>query len=183
MGPEAAWIPELGGPTQQLLFTPEYGAWKFPTSWTPDGRSILVTVRREGESANIALFPLEGDREPIPLVDTSANEVGGRISPDGRWLVYVSNESGHPEIWIRPVAGPGAPVQLSSDGGTEPVWAWDSDELFYRSGLDMMVVEVSGGPLPVLGPPHEALHWILRAKSLWGSLRELRRFARGGPLS
>ncbi len=56
LGPALAWVPELGGATEQLVFTPERGAWEFPTSWSPDGRSIVVTTRRPGRSADIALF-------------------------------------------------------------------------------------------------------------------------------
>lgn len=154
-GPALAWIPELGGVTEQLVSTPESGALEFPTSWTPDGRSILITTRRAGRSADIALFSLDGDGKPVPLLDTPADEVGGRISPDGRWLVYVSDLSGRDEIWIRPFPGPGTGIQVSTDGGFEPVWSWDSREIFYRSGLEMLVVGVSPGAEPVPSPPRQ----------------------------
>ena len=114
MGPALAWIPELGGPTVQLLFTPDFGAIEFPTSWVPDGLSIVVTVRRpEGDRASIALFSLEGERQLVPLVDRPGNEVGGRISPNGRWLAYVSDESGQADVWIRPFSRQGTSIQLS----------------------------------------------------------------------
>jgi len=154
-GPALAWIPAPGGATEQLVSTPELGAWEFPTSWTPDGRSILVTTRREGRSADIALFPLDGDGKLVPLLDTPADEVGGRISPDGRWLTYVSDRSGRDEIWIRPFPGSGTSIQVSADGALEPVWSWDSREIFYRSGLEMLVVSVSPGREPVLSPPRQ----------------------------
>ncbi|HSM04008.1 MAG TPA: hypothetical protein VK858_05280, partial [Longimicrobiales bacterium] len=153
LGPAAAWIPELGGPTEQLVFSPGAGAWDFPTSWTPDGRSIVVTMRREGASADIALFDLEGDRELVPLVGTPANEFGGRVSPDGRWLAYVSDQSGRREVWVRPFTGRGSPVQISGNGGTEPVWARDSEELFFRSASEMMVVQVPQDPASDFGVP------------------------------
>ncbi|MCH7935427.1 MAG: PD40 domain-containing protein, partial [Gemmatimonadetes bacterium] len=155
MGPVLAWIPELGGPTVQLLFTPDFGAVELPTSWVPDGLSIVVTVRRpEGDRASIALFSLEGERQLVPLVvDRPGNEVGGRISPNGRWLAYVSDESGQADVWIRPFSRPGTSTQLSIEGGTEPVWSWDSSEIFYRSGLDMMVVEIPDALESVFSAP------------------------------
>jgi serine/threonine-protein kinase len=155
LGPALAWIPELGGRTEQLVFTPEFGAWEFPTSWSPDGRSIIVATRRKGTSAgaDIALFPLDGTGELVSLVETPADEDGARVSPDGAWLAYVSDASGRKEIWIRPFPGPGTAVQVSTNGGIEPVWSPDARELFYRSGLDMMAVDVAPGAELVLSPP------------------------------
>ena len=152
-GPALAWIPELGGAMEQLVFTPEKGALEFPTSWSHDGRSIVVTTHRQGRSADIALFSLDGERKLIPLVETAAAERGARVSPDGAWLAYVSNASGRDEILIQPFPGPGTASQVSTDGGFEPVWSRDSRELFYRSGLDVMVVDVAPGPELFLSRP------------------------------
>ena len=153
LGPALAWMPELGGATEQLVFTPETGALEFPTSWSPDGRSIVVTTKRQGRSADIALFSLDGERKLIPLVETAADERGTRVSPDGAWLAYISNASAQDEILIQPFPGPGTASQVSTDGGFEPVWSRDSRELFYRSGLDVMVVDVAPGSELVLSPP------------------------------
>ena len=105
----------------------------------------MVTTSRAGRSADVELFRLSGDRELEPLVASPANEMGARISPDGVWLAYVSDESGRDEIWIRPFLGPGTGVPVSADGGVEPVWSRDSRELFYRSGFDMMAVDLPPG--------------------------------------
>jgi hypothetical protein len=67
----------------------------------------------------------------------------GMISPDGRWLTYVSNESGRDEIYMRPFPGPGGRVLVSTDGGTEPMWSPDGRELFYRLGDKMMAVSIT----------------------------------------
>jgi hypothetical protein len=91
------------------------------------------------------MFLVDGTGELIPLVATPAKEEGGRISPDGTWLAFVSDRSGSNEIWIQPFPDPGAAVQLSTAGGVEPAWSRDGRELFYRSGLDMMVVDVAPG--------------------------------------
>ena len=67
------------------------------------------------------------------------------FSPDGRWLAYVSDESGRPEVYVQPYPGPGGKWQISTEGGTEPVWNPNGRELFYRNGAQMMAVEVEVG--------------------------------------
>lgn len=61
-----------------------------------------------------------------------------RFSPDGHWVTYVSNESGAPEVFVRPFPGPGGRTQISAGGGTEPVWSPDGRRLFYLTGNDLM---------------------------------------------
>ncbi len=75
------------------------------------------------------------------------------MSPDGRWLAYVSDETGHEEIYARPFPGPGRKIAISSDGGREPVWSPNSDELFYRHGRAMMRVSVDASSENVFGQP------------------------------
>ena len=70
-----------------------------------------------------------------------------RGSHDGRWVSYVSDQTGRAEVWVRPLPGPGAPIRVSADGGHEPVWSRDGTELFYQSGRKLMMTEVaSQGP-------------------------------------
>ncbi len=64
------------------------------------------------------------------------------FSPDGRWLAYVSEESGRSEVYVRPYPGPGARISISSEGGIEPVWSRDGRALYYRRGERMMVVPI-----------------------------------------
>jgi serine/threonine-protein kinase len=83
------------------------------------------------------------DRKAKPFLRTPFNESAARFSPDGRWLAYISDESGRYEIYVQPYPGPGAKLQISTDGGTEPVWNPRGRELFYRNGNKMMVVDVA----------------------------------------
>lgn len=80
-----------------------------------------------------------------------ANEYAPRFSPDGHWLAYTSDESGRPEVYVRPFPGSGQRVQISTGGGNEAVWSGDSRHVFYRSGSAFMVADVapSGGALSV----------------------------------
>jgi Tol biopolymer transport system component len=75
------------------------------------------------------------------------------FSPDGRWLAFVSNESGREEIYIQPYPGPGKKNLISTDGGREPVWSSDGRELFYRSGDKMMAVTIQAALEPAIGTP------------------------------
>ncbi len=85
------------------------------------------------------------EREPQMLLQTSFDEHTGMLSPDDRWLAYVSNESGREEVYAIPFPGPGGKLQISTEGGTEPMWSRDGRELFYRNGAKMMAVDVSAG--------------------------------------
>ena len=71
----------------------------------------------------------EGTREPSLFLRTSANELWGQFSPDGRWVAYQSNETGQYEIYVRPFAGQGQPVPVSTAGGVYPRWSRDGKEL------------------------------------------------------
>ena len=74
------------------------------------------------------------------------------FSPDGRWIAYVSDESGRAEVYARPFPGPGQKWQISSEGGSQVLWARNG-ELFYRSGNKMMAVEVKTQPAFSAGSP------------------------------
>jgi len=89
---------------------------------------------------------LKGERKPQPFLQTPANESGGMFSPDGRWLAYESDESARWEVYVQPFPGPGGKVQISTEGGVEPVWARNGRELFYRNGDKMMVAAVETKP-------------------------------------
>ena len=87
------------------------------------------------------------ERKPIPLIQSPDNKYGAFLSPDGRWLAYVSDESGRPEVYVRPFPNVRtARWQVSRAGGAEPVWAHSGRELFYRSGSgDLVAAAVTLG--------------------------------------
>ncbi len=95
---------------------------------------------------DILVLRLEGDRKPQPLLHTPSNEGAPAFSPDGRWLAYQSDDTGRTEIYVRPFPGPGAKWQISTEGGTGPVWARNGHELFYRNGDKMMAAAVETKP-------------------------------------
>jgi Tol biopolymer transport system component/tRNA A-37 threonylcarbamoyl transferase component Bud32 len=102
---------------------------------TPDGRTAVV-VSLDGFVFDIATVALnESERRIVPVLSTPYNELFPSLSPDGRWLAYVSDESNRNEVYVRPFPGPGSKVLVSQGGGTEPIWSRDGRELFYRGSV------------------------------------------------
>jgi eukaryotic-like serine/threonine-protein kinase len=122
------------------------------TSWSADGQLLAFFENSPTMQRDIWVLRLS-DRKAQPFLQTSFNEGAPSFSPDGRWLAYLSNESGRPEIYVQPYPGPGGKWQISTDGGTEPVWNRNGRELFYRSGNKMMAVQVTTQPGFIAGKP------------------------------
>ena len=92
------------------------------------------------------MVSLDGEPSATEFHATPFQDRGARFSPDGQWVAYVSDESGQDEVYIRPYLGRGGQVQVSRDGGKEPVWSPDGSELFYRNGRQMLAVGVEARP-------------------------------------
>jgi Tol biopolymer transport system component len=125
-----------------------------PSSWTPDGKTIIASVLSTGSQWNVVGLAADGQGEPVPILSTRFNEYQPELSPDGRWLAYRSRESGANEIYVRAYPGPGDRWQVSTAGGTEPRWRADGRELYYRA-LDnrLMAVDVRVAPKFDIGVP------------------------------
>jgi Tol biopolymer transport system component len=93
------------------------------------------------------------DHKSQPFVQTRFFESGAQFSSDGRWVAYLSVESGGEEIYVQSFPGPGRKWQVSADGGTEPVWNPNGRELFYRGGNKMMAVNIATQPVFAAGRP------------------------------
>jgi len=128
------------GAEERLANSPQIQS---PGSWSPDGRSLVFMQMDPVTKYDLWLLPLEGDRHPRVLLQTPYNEGHGRISPDGRWITWVSDESGRPEVYVGPFPRPGMKSQVSAEGGQEPVWAPDGREIFYWMGDAFMSVAVA----------------------------------------
>ena len=114
-----------------------------PLSWAPDGRSLLFAVFNQTTLWDVWMLSLSGTPTAAPLLQEPTVERHGQISPDGKWLAYMSRETGANEIYVRglpPLAGKWA---VSNSGGTVPRWRGDGRELFYLAGGKLMAVDVS----------------------------------------
>jgi serine/threonine-protein kinase len=113
------------------------------TAHTWGGPGQVLAVRIGGSGSDILRVPLTGERrEATPLLVSPYTEQFPALSPEGRWLAYVSDESGRNEVYVRPFPGPGARTIISQNGGTEPMWARNGRELFYKApaGEPVLVV-------------------------------------------
>ena len=118
---------------------------QLPLSWTPDGQTLAYAELGPTTSWDAWVLRLS-DRKAQPFLRTSFYEAAPSFSPDGHWLAYVSDESGRFEIYVQPYPGPGGKYQISTEGGTEPVWNRNGRELFFRSGGKMMAVDITTQP-------------------------------------
>jgi serine/threonine-protein kinase len=157
-GPPALWWrpADRSGPQELLLENEESGA-TMPTSWAPDGQILAFTrgFNPATGSHDIWMLQREGEQEPWTFLATEAEESGAMFSPNGRWLAYMSNETGRDEVYVQPfsVSGSGGTKQISVGGGTEPLWASDGRDLFYRNGDKMMAVAIEPEPELSVGTP------------------------------
>ncbi len=143
----------------ERLTTSEYPP--VPNSWSPDGKLLAFIESNPITGWDIWVLQM-GDasagsgqvRKAQPFVQTPFTEGAPRFSPDGRWMAYISDESGHREIYVQPYPGPGGKWQISTEGGTEPVWNPNGRELFYRSGDKMMAVDIATQSGFTVGKPH-----------------------------
>ena len=118
------------------------------TSVSPDGTRLVFTETAKTTGQDVMQLRLDGTRAVTPLVQTPSDERNGEVSPDGRWLAYEANDSGPFNIYVRPFLDVSSGYwQVSMDGGTRPLWARNSQELFYLSATGaLMRVGVAHGP-------------------------------------
>jgi len=113
-----------------------------PTSISPDGKLLIYDSDESGMSDDIMILPLDGSSEPRTFLGTRFRETSGVVSPDGTWLAYVSNESGTDQVYAMAFPDGGSRVQISIEGGENPVWSPQGDEIFFLDGAGLMVAVV-----------------------------------------
>ncbi len=133
----------IGAGKEELLLKTETN--KIAMDWSADGKYILFTVNDPKTKIDLWVFPLFGDQKPTPWLQTESNERLARFSPDGRWIAYISDESGVNEVYVQTFPGSEGKWQVSTNGGYFPTWRHDGKELFYvSSDKKMMAVEIKG---------------------------------------
>jgi len=118
------------------------------SSWSRDGRFVLYTFNNPKTSHfEIWLLPMTGDAKPTPLIAGPYQCALGNFSPDGRWIAYISTESGRPEIYVQSFPDRSGKWQISNNGGSNPRWSHSGRELFYLSNEQrLMVADVRTAP-------------------------------------
>ena len=116
-----------GGGNEQLVFRAASREGVFPTDWSRDGRALVFHSYPRGD---VSLLPLAPPAVPIPQVQSPFTDWTAALSPDGRWMAYVSDESGSDEVYVKPILG-AARYRVSTVGGVQPRWRGDGRELFF----------------------------------------------------
>jgi Tol biopolymer transport system component len=120
--------------------------------WSPNGQLAVIYRATPATQSDIHLLRMN-DRAEFPFLATPAIEGGARYSPDGNWLAYMSTHSGGPQVYIQEMPGDRRMRQMSTDGGTQPIWHPKGGELFYRSGSRLMAAQITTGSNFSVGQP------------------------------
>jgi eukaryotic-like serine/threonine-protein kinase len=159
-----AYYTEINGPAGNIYRIPSGGGRAepvvlsktptFPYAWSPDGKYVLYGTAGPKGSLEIWSQPLSGDRKPSAYLEATYYQTSATFSPDGRWVAYVSRETGRADVFIESFPTPGAKTQVSISGGDAPRWRRDGRELYYLS-LDqkVMAVDVTFGEVVQIGKP------------------------------
>ncbi|HSE62469.1 MAG TPA: protein kinase [Thermoanaerobaculia bacterium] len=131
-------------------------AAEFPNSWSPDGRSIAYIVVNQltgGQPSRDVWLVSPGEKRGRPWIESPYAETSAAFSPDGKWVAFVSDESGRQEVYVRPFQGAGGRTKISSDGGNAPVWTRGGSELIFRREKQFLAVEIRTEPSLEAGVP------------------------------
>ena len=132
-----------GAGSDELLFKSENNSYADDWFSGKDGELLLYETEITKSRFDLWVLPLSGDRKPYPFLQTDFNETHSQFSPDGRFVAYVSDESGRAEIYVQSFPASGGKWQISTSGGDQPQWRRDGKELFYiAADKSLMVVPV-----------------------------------------
>jgi len=146
-------MPIDGSATEQIVPSP--GGLSTATDWLPGQRGLVISTAFSS-GGDVGSIAFGGDGAMTPLVATPFAESYGKVSPDGRWLAYVSNESGRPEIYVRPISGGAGRSRVSQGGGSQPRWRRDGREIFFVSETNrIMAAAIAPGVAFDAGAPVE----------------------------
>jgi Tol biopolymer transport system component len=140
-GSQIAWVsnrsgayelyikPANGTGNDELLL--KTGSVKYADDWSYDGKYILYENVDPKTKFDLWILPVFGDRKPFPYLTSGFNEAHARFAPDGKWIVYASDESGRTELYVQSFPTGKGKWQISKGGGDQPFWRQDGKELFY----------------------------------------------------
>jgi hypothetical protein len=144
------WQLADGSSPAERLTTSKY--YQAPGTFTPDG-SVLAFMESHSAGSDILAMNM-GDRHVTPFLSSHFTQKHPAFSPDGRWLAYTSNESGRYETYVRRFPTADSKWKLSAEGGTDPLWAKNGKELFYRWNDQVWAVEIRTDGRLTPGKPH-----------------------------
>jgi Tol biopolymer transport system component len=165
---QSALYQKVSSGTGNEEFLVQEGGLKVPTDLSSDGRFLAYhVIDNKTKTWDLGLYSVAEKKTSI-FLSTPAAEVNGRFSPDGRWIAYQSDESGTVEVYVRPFSGHGGKWQISTAGGTQPVWNRNGKEIFYVSPDNkLMAVGVKADSGFETGPPRALFEVHLKSVNGW----------------
>jgi serine/threonine-protein kinase len=177
-GARVCFVSERGGVSRFYCQAPGGGSAPEPVtphrssrigngSWAPSGRLLIFGELNQASRWDLWTCAVGGEPVVKSFLQTSYNELNPRLSSDGRWVAYESDETGSPEVYVQPFPGPGRKERISADGGTQPLWARKGHELFYRHGDAIIGVTIKPSPIFSAGQPRVLFRRALRVAPLY----------------
>jgi eukaryotic-like serine/threonine-protein kinase len=174
-GKSSTWLqsPTGGGKQEKVLESSPF----FVSDWSPDGRYLIGMIQRTGNGFDVATVDLKGPKKIEIFLGNRFNERAASFSPDGKWLLWVSDESGKPEVFLTDFPAARQKWQVSSGIGTEPFWSPDGLKIFYNTQEGLMSVSLGSSAAPDPGKPTLVLKYDSAHSDLAGPI-----FATNGKL-
>ena len=144
-GPYDIYVKSVSGATPETPLVVGQSLFKHPASWTPDGKTLAFYQMDSGTGFDIWTVPADGSLPPTPYLRTRFQEEFPDISPDGKWLLYNSDESGRPEEYVQSFPAPGHKYQVTTGGALLGFWRKDGKEIIALGpdGLTLLAAEVT----------------------------------------
>ena len=154
-GPEDLFMKDVGDTTPERLFYHSSVLFKYPNAWSPDGKGIVFLQIDPDTLENLYVLPTSGEITPKVYVAGPGLEMYGSISADGKWVSYLSNDSGTPEIYAQSFPVPGRRVRISTAGGGLSWWTRDGRHIVYLDArkTSLMIADVEPGETLKVGTP------------------------------
>ncbi|MEP6704672.1 MAG: hypothetical protein ABJB34_07695, partial [Acidobacteriota bacterium] len=150
-GPTSLWWQTIDGSLPAERISPAgLNVPVFEGVITPDGKTLVFRIDTPNRLRDIMSVSMSGDKTITPVLATDADELTPRISPDGKWMAYVSAESGEDEVYVRPFPGAGGRTLISVNGGREPLWAKDGRMIFYSANGAYLAASVTLSATPLV---------------------------------
>ncbi len=152
-------LKQLSGTGEDVVILPWTHGEAVPQCWSRDGQEVFFTVAADKTQDDIWVLRMTGDRKATPFLNSAASEGMAALSPDGRYLAYASNESGHDEVYVQSYPDRKEKWQASTKGGTEPQWSADGKQLYYMAAdQQLTVIPIRTTPAFDLGLPQALFH-------------------------
>jgi len=155
-GPSDFFIKDVNSGSAEQSFFQSPSLFKSPTGWSADGRYIFFNQLDPGKFQNLYWIPTSGDKKPVLVVDTVYRDVNAKLSPDGKWLGYLSDDSRKLNIFVQSFPEPGRPVVVTTKGATVIWWSRDGKQITFVNDTvsELWAVDVDGsGPSFRAGTP------------------------------